>query len=254
MDDKLEKIKARNWFYRFNLPDGTQTSCYLPSEVELIHPTRLKMMFSILEPLFQNKWENVSVIDLACHQGFFSLKLAQMGCTNVIGIDAREENIRDANLIRDAYGLDNLHFVHRDIHKLDPSQIGKFEITIMFGLIYHLEDPIGALKIARSLTTRVCLVETQIIPNLSGMTDWGSCLCPKEIVGTFGIIDETLEVCTHNREASVTGISLCPSLPGLVWIMKALGFSRVELVSPPKDAYEQFAYGKRVMVAGYIDA
>ena len=30
-----------------------------------------------------------------------------------------------------------------------------------------------------------------------------------------------------------------------------IGFSRVELLPPPADAYEQLRYGKRVMVAGY---
>jgi len=44
-----------------------------------------------------------------------------------------------------------------------------------------------------------------------------------------------------------------PSLEALMWIMRKIGFRRVELLEPPADAYEQLRYGKRVMVAGYPD-
>ena len=38
-----------------------------------------------------------------------------------------------------------------------------------------------------------------------------------------------------------------------VWILRKVGFSRVELLPPPADAYEQLRYGKRVMAAAYVD-
>ena len=44
-----------------------------------------------------------------------------------------------------------------------------------------------------------------------------------------------------------------PSLEALLWIMRKIGFSRVEVLPPPDDAYEQLRYGKRVMVAGFVD-
>ena len=44
----------------------------------------------------------------------------------------------------------------------------------MLGLIYHLENPVGALRVAHALTRRICLVETQIVPGMTGMVDYGS--------------------------------------------------------------------------------
>ena len=82
-------------------------------------------------------------------------------------------------------------------------------------------------------------------------TDWGSYRFVRPLKGVFGIIDEMEEV--HAPEASVTGICLAPSVEGLLWILHAVGFARAELLPVPDDGYEQLKYGKRVMVAAYVD-
>ena len=72
----------------------------------------------------------------------------------------------------------------------------------------------------------------------------------RPLKGSFGIIDETGE--THGPEASITGVCLVPSLDALVWLLEKVGFSRVEVLEPPEDAYEQLLYHKRVMVAAQV--
>ena len=72
----------------------------------------------------------------------------------------------------------------------------------------------------------------------------------RPLKGSFGIIDETAE--THGPEASITGICLVPSLEALVWLLHKVGFSRVDVLEPPEDAYEQLRYHKRVMVAAQV--
>ncbi|MND06598.1 hypothetical protein D3C83_280670 [compost metagenome] len=57
---------------------------------------------------------------------------------------------------------------------------------------------------------------------------------------------------SHNREASIATISLVPSADGLIRILLALGFARVERVTPPEGAYEQLARGRRVMLAAWV--
>ena len=46
-------------------------------------------------------------------------------------------------------------------------------------------------------------------------------------------------------------LQLFPSLPGLLHLLKAVGFARTEVLQPIPDAYEQIASGKRVIVAAY---
>jgi hypothetical protein len=174
-----------------------------------------------------------------------------MGARDVLAVDAREEHVADATLIRDALGLRNLRVAKSDVHALTADTFGTFDIVLMLGLIYHLENPVGALRVARALTKRLCLVETQIVPGMTGMVDYGSYRFVRPLKGSFGIVDETEE--THGPEASTTGICLVPSLEALFWILRKVGFSRVEILPPPEDAYEQLRYGKRVMVAAFVD-
>ena len=84
--------------------------------------------------------------------------------------------------------------------------------------------------------------------NMSGQVDWGSYEFVRPLKGVFGIIDEVDE--THGAEASITGVCLAPSVEGLLWTMRAAGFSQARVLPVPEDGYEQLKYGKRVMVAG----
>jgi tRNA (mo5U34)-methyltransferase len=246
-----QQVLGKTWFYPFRLPSGQVTTTYDGGALDAIHATRLAMLQSALRKEFGESIAQSTAIDIACHQGYFSTQLAQMGVREVLAIDARAEHVADANLIREALHLDNLRVKQSDVHALTPEALDQFDIVLMLGLIYHLENPVGALRVAHALTRRICLVETQIVPGLTGMVDYGSYRFVRPLKGSFGIIDETEE--THGPEASTTGICLVPSLDALMWIMRKIGFRRVELLEPPADAYEQLRYGKRVMVAGYPD-
>lgn len=250
LSQTLAQIRARRWFYEFDLPDGTKTASYLPLGVEKVHSTRLEMLWRGLAPVAAGRWAELSVIDIACHQGYFAMQLAQKGCRDVLAVDARAEHIADTALIAQAYGLGNLRTLQADIARLDPASLGTFDVTLMLGLLYHLENPVGAMRLARSLTRRACVIETQLVPNMTGVVDWGANTFQRSMIGSFAIIDETDE--THAPEASTTGICLCPSYEALVWVLRKVGFARVERVAPPAGAYEQHASGKRVVVVAYV--
>lgn len=244
-------ILGRQWFYRFRLPSGEVTETYLTEEMLKIHETRVQMMSQVLATEFANEWQNLRCVDLACHEGFFAHHLALKGCQEVIGIDARREHVAHANLIREVFAHHNLSFMVGDIQRLEADALGKFDVTLAFGVLYHLENIVSALRLAQALTKRVCLIETQLAPNLSGVMNWGSNKYNKEIVGCLAIIDESDELAADNKEANTSPITLCPSLPGLLWLLKAVGFAASKVITPPVDAYEQLASGQRVMVAAY---
>ena len=248
--DSIDAVASRPWFYEFDLPDGRQTKSYLPPGVAQIHTTRLAMLMSTLEPVVGGDWAGNSVIDVACHQGYFASHLARKGCP-VLGIDARAEHIADTELIARAYGLPGLRAAKHDINELRPGDLGQFDITLMLGLLYHIENPVGAIRLARALTKKACVIETQIVPNMSGVVDWGSYQFQRPMVASFGIIDETGE--THAPEASTTGICITPSYDALLFLMRKLGFTRVERIAVPAGGYEQLTNGKRVMVIGFVD-
>jgi len=252
MPDVTAQVLSRPWFYRFELPGGQCTESYLPAEAQAVHSTRLAMLDSCLQALFSGAWSGLRAIDLACHEGFFSAHLAKLGVAEIIGIDARQSHVDDAMLMARALGNSAFTGHCADLFDIGPERWGSFDIVLNLGLIYHLENPVGALRISRALTRRVCLVETQVAPNLSGPLDWGHYEFVKPMQGSFAVIDETEE--THGPEMSTAGICLAPSVEALLWIMRKVGFDRVELLKPPENSYEQHRFGKRVMVAGYVDA
>ena len=152
-------------------------------------------------------------------------------------------------LIAEACGHGTLQFRQSDVHSLDPARDGRFDLVLCLGLIYHLENPVGALRTARALTADggLCLVETQVAPGLSGAIDYGHHTFVKPLMGSFAIVDETDE--THGPETSTTGICLVPSLDALLWILRKVGFRHAQVLPVPAGGYEQLAHGKRVMVA-----
>jgi hypothetical protein len=250
MSTLIEQAHAKQWFYSFELPDGSITPTHHDSDIKAIHDTRWQMLQTCLNERLGDDRSELTALDLASHQGWFAVNMARSGFGSVLGIDARESHVTDSELIRDIYGLDQLSFRQGDVHDLDPEQTGRFDVVLMLGLLYHLENPIGALRVCRSLCKNLCLIETQVVPGMSGYVDYGSYQFVRPLKGNFGIIDETGE--THGPEASITGICLVPSLDALIWVLHKVGFSEVTVLEPPADAYEQLRYHKRVMVAAQI--
>ena len=250
MSSLIEQAHARQWFYSYDLPDGSTTPTYHGSEIQAIHDTRWQMLERCLDERMGGDRSGLGALDLASHQGWFAVNLVRSGFGSVLGIDARESHVEDSSLIRDIYGLDHFKFQHGDIHAQSADKTGTFDLVLMLGLLYHLENPIGALRACRELCSGLCVIETQIVPGMNGWVDYGSYQYVRPLKGSFGIIDETGE--THGPEASITGICLVPSLDALVWILHKVGFSKVDVLEPPEDAYEQLKYHKRVMVAAQV--
>jgi hypothetical protein len=250
MSDILDQIHEREWFYSFELPDGSRTRTYHGGELDAIHATRWEMLQQCVEEHFGGSCSGLRALDLASHQGYFSVRLAQLGFGEVLGVEARGSHVEDSRLVAGAYGLENLSFSQSDIHDLDTVGMGQFDLVAMLGLLYHLENPVGALRLCRALCRNLCIIETQLVPGISGSVDFGSHRFVRPLQGTFGLIDETGE--THGPEASVTGICMVPSLDALLWLLRKVGFREAAVLPPPEQAYEQLRYGKRVMVAARV--
>ena len=250
MSTLIDQVRSREWFYAYELPDGSTAPTYHGFDIQPIHDTRWRMLDECITQRLGADRSGLSAIDLASHQGWFAVNLARSGFGSVLGVDARESHVEDSSLIGSVYGLDRLSFSQGDVHELDAQATGTFDLVLMLGLLYHLENPVGALRACRELCSGLCVIETQVVPGLGGYVDYGSYQYVKELKGSFGVVDETDE--THGPEASITGICLVPSLDALVWILRKVGFSRVDVLTPPEDAYEQLRYHKRVMVAAQV--
>ncbi len=250
MSELLEQVRGREWFYTFELPDGTRTTTYHQGELDAIHDTRWRMLQHTLDRAYPGGFAPLTAVDLAAHQGWFATRLADAGLRRVTGVEQRLSHVMDSRLIAEVLGFEEMEFLHSDIFDLDPDTLGTFDVVLMLGLLYHLENPVGALRLARALCRDLFVIETQVVPGMTGQVDFGSYRFVRPLKGSFGVIDELDE--THGPEAGATGICLVPSLEALVWLLESVGFCDVEVVQPPADAYEQLLYGKRVMVVARV--
>ena len=56
--------------------------------------------------------------------------------------DKRAAGFSGCNRYTGSYALEGLSFQQGDIHDLDPEALGQFDVVLMLGLLYHLENPI----------------------------------------------------------------------------------------------------------------
>ncbi len=243
-----EEILAREWFYEFTLPSGAVTRTNFVGDQGNIHPTRLRMMWQVVEPFFGDRLAGVTALDIASHEGYFAYHLARR-CRSVLGLEVNPASIAAAKQIRDLYGLSNLEFMQVDLNDFTHSMIQPADLVLAFGIIYHLENPVGVLRRLRSLTRELLLIETQTtMLELSGAIDWGAHWAQNQLDGVFGILAGS----PGARDGGTSDIVLVPSREGLLWILRQLGFNRVEVIPPPTDAYQQLLMGRRIMVAAYV--
>src|SRR5438876_6172514 len=99
-----------------------------------------------------------TALDAGCGPGFFTKLLSECDL-DARGFDGRQVNIGQA---RERYP--NIPFETQDIEDSSVAQLGVFDLVLCFGLLYHLESPLRAIRHLRSLTGKVLLLESMCIP------------------------------------------------------------------------------------------
>ncbi len=86
----------------------------------------------------------LSVLDVACHCGLFTLELAERGFGQVTGVDLRDANIRQARFLADAFGVRTPDF--RTMNARDLGRLAPADIVLCAGLLYHVTFPFDLLR------------------------------------------------------------------------------------------------------------
>lgn len=245
----LQKVAALEpWFYSFDLGGGDWIRSKLPNNVEKIHETRKQMVLAAAEAYFAERLPSVRCLDVGCHEGYFSFEMAKK-VESVVGVDIRPDSLLKADLVRSLMNINNVTFGPGNCFELDEHISAPFELTLFLGVLYHLDNPIGALRRISKVTKELCILETQIIDEVVGEAEWGSQDWHRDYKGAFALIDERAEFDAGNAEAGGFSLSLCPSLSALRTMLESVGFKQINVVIPPADGYEQHVRGKRVVVS-----
>lgn len=217
-----------------------------------VHQTRLELLERRVSEALAAAGPGATALDLACCEGWFAHRLLEWGAARVVGVDIRELNVRRAKLVRDHFGIppERLAFRQGDVFELDPDELGRFDVVLMLGLVYHLENPVGALRRARVLTRGVCAVESQLTRQDRPLVHGNG--SGEMLLTAAASFAATVEAdAEHNQLASTPGIlSLIPNHAALEAMMRVAGFEHVDSVEPAPHHERQYVRGDRAVVVG----
>jgi tRNA (mo5U34)-methyltransferase len=240
------------WMYAWQLGAGMVTPVAGP-ELTDIHRTRVELMEAEVRAALAAAGPNATVIDLACNEGWFSHRMLEWGASRVLGVDIRPRLIRRAELMRAHFGIppERLEFRCADVFNLDASELGTFDVVLCLGLVYHLENPIGAIRTARALTRGVCVIESQLTRQTrtivygNGRTDQY-----EESPASFAALVETDQ--ESNMLASAGGVvSLIPNQAALIQAAEVAGFPELKLAQPAPGHNRQYVVGDRAILLAW---
>lgn len=94
----------------------------------------------------------LSVLDIGCNAGFYSLEMKRRGAHRVLGIDYDEAYLAQARFVAETLQAD-IEF--RRLSVYDVAQLEeKFDLVLFMGVFYHLRHPLLALDLIREHVAR----------------------------------------------------------------------------------------------------
>jgi hypothetical protein len=130
------------------------------------------------------------------------LNRARESVVNVLAIDGREQNVQEAQRRNPT-----IRAVHYNAEDACLKTLGTFDLVFCFGLLYHLENPLLAIRNLEAITGKVFLAEGVIYP---GETP------------TMGLVDEG-----HSDDQGLNHLAFYPTDACLQKMLYCAGFGFV---------------------------
>jgi SAM-dependent methyltransferase len=151
-----------------------------------------------------------SVLDVGCGVGHLSRFFGERDC-HVMCVDARPENLAR---LQSLYPGTRTQVANVEVYPL--AGIGKFDIVFCYGLIYHSENPIAALRNMAACCQELLLIETVIVDH------------PRPIL-------ELAEESPAINNLAITGFGCRPSQAFMTNALIGVGFSFVYTTTTQPD-------------------
>lgn len=209
--------------------------------------TRLQSLTDHLWPALMAAYggslAGLRVLDIACNCGGFAFEAARAGAAEVVGIDVDAHYIRQADFIRDALDMDNVTFRVARLEDLDHAEFGSFDIVFFFGILYHLPDPIGALRHISAIARDMIVVDTSLLRfrYIDNLVKWP--LWRMKVVPAMRDSDHDI---TTGRWRTAKSAQFYPNRIAVRQALQFAGFDVVDLLPPTCANLERRYYqGKR---------
>lgn len=156
-----------------------------------------------------------SALDVGCGVGYFSHYLAGLGL-EVVALDGRQENVSEAQI-----RYPNIKFIVKNVEDFAVKELGSYDLTLCFGLLYHLENPFLAIRNLYALTGKILLIESMVTPSSFPVAS---------------LVDEV-----YSEDQSLNYVALVLSESGLVKMLYRVGFPYVyaSVISPNHEDFHE---------------
>jgi SAM-dependent methyltransferase len=101
-----------------------------------------------------------SAVDVGTGVGYFARFLRDLGL-RVLAVDAREENVAEGRRRHP-----DIEFISGNVESSSFCEIGRFDLVLCVGLLYHLENPFRAIRNLHALTEKILIVESMCVPGV----------------------------------------------------------------------------------------
>jgi tRNA (mo5U34)-methyltransferase len=128
------------WFHNLSL-QGVQTA---PNHFLGDYPSFKWRNFKDAVP---EDLTGLSVLDIGCNGGFYSIQMKLRGAKRVLGIDHDEVYLSQAKFAAKVLGLD-IAFEQLSVYEVAQLQ-ERFDLVLFMGVFYHLRYPLLALDLIR---------------------------------------------------------------------------------------------------------
>jgi tRNA (mo5U34)-methyltransferase len=231
-EDLLDGIRRLDpWFHCIELAPGVLTKTESVAGEPADHP---RETWDIIKNCLPVDLSGKSVLDVGCNAGFYSVEAKRRNAGRVLGVDAMRREIMQADFVRRALGLE-IEFRPLSVYDLSVSSVGRFDVTLALGLIYHLKHLVLGLEKLAQVTKDTLIVETALLPKRSKLIGSASRQAEYVVGGlrrplhTIGWIENPPEV----AESAYNWF--LPSLDGAVALLKAVGFREVSVFAVHGD-------------------
>ncbi len=179
------------------------------------------------------------VIDVASNAGGFSVEAAKHGAEYVLGIDVADRYLEQANFIKRALELSQIEFKKMRMEDCSAQNIGMYDIAFCFGILYHLENPVYAMKKLASVTQEIMVVDANVIQTPFSRNSMWKMNVPRVL--------ETDDKSTTALWRTEKRCQFKPNVNAVIELLDVLGFSNVEIIKPRQKNLEfRYYRGKRV--------
>jgi tRNA (mo5U34)-methyltransferase len=122
---------------------------YAPGRRTAGWPVVVPIVDLIMEAMRTLDFRGKQVLDIGCRDGALSFEAERLGAAAVLGVDF---DLPEANIAFLKRALrSNAVFERRNLYDLRPETVGRFDIVLLPGVVYHLRYPFLALRQMRDL-------------------------------------------------------------------------------------------------------